>query len=187
MPNGQNLAISLALDMRAKFCMELTEIQPLAVNTTKLINFIAKETETKIQIKTVSGLQTLRGTLIRKADEAIILVGDKSINTECWERFTVIKEVSHLFLDKPEWFNTDTVKKANGLVSREIENSHFAGEIEVILAAIELLIPYEFSTRMAHMSNVEEMTSLTIAEFFKVPLLYMEYRMKKLDIPIIRP
>jgi Zn-dependent peptidase ImmA (M78 family) len=186
MPNGQDLAISLALDMRAKFCTKLTEIQPLAVSTTKLVNFIAKETETEIQIKTVSGLEILRGALIRKSNTAIILVGDKSINTECWERFTVVKEASHLFLDKEEWFNTDITQRANGLVSKEIENSHIAGEIEAVLAAIELLIPFEFSTRIAHMSNVEEMTSLIIAEYFKVPLLYMEYRMKKLNIPIIR-
>jgi len=186
MPNGQSLAISLALDMRAKFCMELTEIQPLAVNTTKLINFIAEETKTEIQIKTISELKTLRGCLIRKPGEAIILVGDKSINTECWERFTVIKEVSHLFLDKEKWFDTDIMQKANGLVSKEIENSHLAGELEAVLAAIELLIPSEFSTKIAHMSNVENMTSLQIAEHFKVPLVYMEYRMEKLSIPIIR-
>lgn len=186
MPNGQNLAISLALDMRAKFCIELTENQPLAVSTTKLINFIARETNTEIEIKTIPNLECLRGSLIRKENKAIIFIGDKDINTECWERFTSIKEASHLFLDKKEWFSVDVTKKANGLVSQEIENSHLAREIEAVLAAIELLIPREFSNRIAHMSNVEGLTSFRIAEYFKVPLVHMEYRMEKLGIQIIR-
>ncbi|SMN13529.1 hypothetical protein BHECKSOX2_592 [Bathymodiolus heckerae thiotrophic gill symbiont] len=76
-----------------------------------------------------------------------------------------------------EWINENDVidvqflpnqyyKKASGLVSQKIENSHLTRE--TVLAAIELLIPYEFSNRMAHISNVEGITSFRIAEYFKV-------------------
>jgi len=49
-----------------------------------------------------------------------------------------------------------------------------------------LLIPREFSTKIASMSNVEKKTSFEIASYFKVPLIFMEYRMERLDIDIIR-
>jgi len=190
MPNGENLAISLALDMRAKFCISLPHggNQYLAVNTTKLVNFIAQDTGTDLEIKVVSDLGDLRGMFARKKNnKALIILGDSSVNTECWERFTLIKEACHLFLDTDEsFFNTDINKKVDGLISREIENHHYSTEIEAVLAAVELLIPREFSTKIASMSNVEKKTSFEIASYFKVPLIFMEYRMERLDIDIIR-
>jgi Zn-dependent peptidase ImmA (M78 family) len=179
--NNISSAVSSALSMRAKFCMELQEIQPLAVSVTKLINFISKETGVNVEIKTVHAKKGgLRGFLIRQTNNrAIILIADENVNTECWERFTLVKEVSHLFLNGDEHFNTSIRLKADGLVSGEIEDEHLSMESGAVLAAIELLIPIEFEGTIAHMSNVEKMSSLRIAEYFKVPLLYMEYRMRQ--------
>ncbi len=74
---------------------------PLAINTVKLANYIADKTGYTLEIVTLNMDQYLRGIIVRNTKSnpknAIIMISEA--NNECWARFTVVKEVCHLFLE----------------------------------------------------------------------------------------
>lgn len=73
--------------------------KPLAINTKKFIDFIAKEMQWDLCFEIIPDMQELRGMILKNTDKrkALILVSEK--NNTCWKRFTSIKESCHLFLE----------------------------------------------------------------------------------------
>lgn len=173
--------ISLARAMRVKYLEHGTSLlEPLPINATKLLNVIGEDTGYSIATKIVADLQHLRGLLVRlPRKNALILISDT--NNECWQRFTVVKEASHLFTETNESdFNVDAYSQARSLVDMELEFEDInllIREVNGVMAAIELLIPDSMRLKVAHMYNVEKKTTYEIAETFMVPQKYMEHKM----------
>lgn len=70
-----------------------------AINTLRFSNYIAMQTGYKLEVVNTPNLKALRGILLRKSsDSALILISDGENNSFCWQRFTLVKEVCHLFL-----------------------------------------------------------------------------------------
>jgi hypothetical protein len=179
--------VNLAREMRAKYLGSLIgNVEPLPINTVKLANFISSETGIEIESCIVPDLNELRGLLIRRSPKnALVLIADSPTNNPCWQRFTFIKEVSHLFVETPDSFSSDAWEQARVLVDREYMRSsgdnqqRFAYEICGVVAAIELLIPHEMKGRIAHMRNVEGKSNWAVASYFKVPEKFIEFRLRE--------
>lgn len=172
--------------MRAKFLAEQNYGRlPIAINTVKFAKTVANETGYEISSVVVPMSQEgLRGLLLRKLDKkAIILIN--SSNNECWTRFVFMKELTHLFLDAEEDFITDAERLADGLVNRELDINVYALDNKGVRAAVEIMIPEELRTPIAHMVNVEKKTSFAIAFLLKIPKKYVEFRLREWDLQII--
>lgn len=90
-----------ARDIFGQFQVKILDNKhPKAINTTKFSNYVAEETGYTLKTVIVPMGEVLRGIIVRKTTstpkEALILISD--FNNECWTRFTLIKEVCHLFL-----------------------------------------------------------------------------------------
>lgn len=101
------------------------------------------------------------------ADEACVMVSNEMNN--CWTRYVVAKELSHLIVDKArESMTTDINKTITWMLSQGMSpNIHAALDSEHIAAqfAAEILIPYAVSREMLH----SDQTSYEIASCFGVP------------------
>lgn len=188
-----NDIITQARTMRAKFLGENYGGRvPVAISTDKFARFIGKETGYTIESVIVPDMVDLRGMLLRySAKKAVILISDH--NNECWRRFTYIKELSHLFLEKnPDDFNADALEQAKALVDivqglndpPEEQKKLYISEITGIIAAMEIMIPEELLGYIAHLSNVDKMRPYAIAAKFKVPQKFIEHQMDKNNIPL---
>jgi len=178
--------VKQAREIRAFFLEECSGRIPLKVNIGKLERVISEKTGVTIERHQSPKMTELRGMMVRREnDNALVLISDK--NTECWKRFTFIKEISHLFLNPSEDdFNTDTYEQAKCLV--DIVNGDqelYKKEVSGIVAAMELLIPEGNKDTIAHMAQVEKKSLYQIASTFMVPQKFMEYRMEKWGIQII--
>ncbi len=173
-----------AKEIRAKYlesCGFLKE--PIPINASKLANFISEFTGIKIEQVVIPDLNHLRGMIVRYKDNtAKVFLSDQ--NNNCWKRFTFIKEVSHLFLETdPSKFNSDALKKASSLVDEAARSSNpelYQLEVSAIVAAMELLIPSSLKNNILHLHNVKKLSPYQIADRFKVPQKYVEYRLKQL-------
>lgn len=178
--------IRQARKMRAFFLEECSGRNPLKVNIEKLERVISEKTGVNIIRYQSPKMSELRGMMIRLENgDALVLISDKI--TECWKRFTFIKEISHLFLTPSEDdFNTDTYEQAKCLV--DIANGDqklFKKEVSGIVAAMELLIPEGNKGTIAHMAQVEHKNLYQISSTFMVPQKFMEHRMTEWGIQII--
>jgi len=82
------------------FCRtELHNKQYYVLNTSDFCDYIAKHKAIKIEIQENGNMKTLRGMILSSSIEKKALVLLSNINNPCWNRFTLIKEVTHLFLE----------------------------------------------------------------------------------------
>lgn len=182
--------IRQAREMRASYLAELPgHGERLPVNAERLAAFISKRVGIPIKQAVVPELTAARGLLVREKDgSALILIADSPLNNTCWARFTFIKEVSHLFIETPDCFNTNAWDQARVLFDREYRATDgdaaklYNYEVSGVVAALELLIPDEHKGAVAHMKRVEGKTNWQIASYFKVPQRHIEYRMRQWGI-----
>jgi hypothetical protein len=122
---------------RATFAYYHTHIlnnqKPKALNTEKFANFIAQQTKYNLTMVVVPMGEVLRGIIVRNFDatpkEALILVSDS--NNECWSRFTIVKEVCHLFLEHEKDIKSDNaLEMAQSLVTQVAFMPHFLPSID---------------------------------------------------------
>ncbi len=90
-----------ARDIFSRFQADILDNKhPKAINTQKFSDYVAAQTGYTLKMVIVPMGEVLRGIIVRKTTstpkEALILISD--FNNECWTRFTLIKEVCHLFL-----------------------------------------------------------------------------------------
>lgn len=99
----------------------LNNKQPLAINSTKFANFVADNRGYELTMLTSPMDFALRGMILTKETttpkEALIFISDS--NNTCWKRFTVIKEISHLYLDHESNVNFDNALKVAQGVSKQ--------------------------------------------------------------------
>lgn len=90
----------------------LKDKQPKAINTEKFAAYIAENTGYELEIVVVPMGEVLRGIIVRNTTPtpkiAKIFISDS--NNECWTRFTLVKEICHLFL-----IHEDTIENDNAL------------------------------------------------------------------------
>lgn len=177
--------IKQAREMRAFFLEESPGRIPLTVNVGKLQRIISERTGVKIICEQSPKMIELRGMMVRLENgDALVLISDR--NNECWKRFTIIKEISHLFLTPSEEdFNTDVYEQAKCLV--DIKNGDeklLNKEVSGIIAAIELLIPEGIKSTIAHMAQVEKKSLYQISSALMVPQKFMEYRMEQWGVQV---
>lgn len=95
--------------------------QPLAINSTRFAEFVAKKCNYALKMVVAPMGNPLRGMILTKEKttpkEALIFISDT--NNNCWKRFTVIKEISHLYLDHESNVNFDNALKVAQAVSRQ--------------------------------------------------------------------
>ncbi len=132
-----------------------------------------------------------------KFDKGVGLVLLSDANNPCWQRFTVIKEASHLYWESDnllkstdighlakavvDWKVSDDSDKSLALDPDNVElfvRDHFG-----ILAALELLLP-ESSLRswMEHEVNVKRLTTYQLAYTLKLPQRFVSIRMEQWGI-----
>ena len=118
----------------------------------------------------------LRGMVLRYPDRALILV--KKNMEKDWQRFTVIKEVSHLVIDELEDWSTDAVSTIRNLLMEyrihqdRVAKSVVQSEVFAELAAIELLYPYEDRIGDRDKINSGELTSAQISGRYDIPEVF---------------
>lgn len=177
--NTPEEVINKARNMRALFLASRNYgTLPVAINTEAFEKTVAKETGYTIESAIVPMDEHLRGMLIRKNKHARILISDQ--NNFCWKRFTFVKELSHLFLDNPSDFTANAEELARCFGDRELGgNGLYECETRGIIAAVEIMIPEEFKTRILHDFNVQKKTPYAIAHELRVPQKYIEWRIQQ--------
>lgn len=122
---------------------------------------------------------------------ALILLSSETYNNECWRRFTVIKEASHLFLEGDFLLEGTTnvaqlakvltdLKDAslNPQESNSSDEKVYSRDYMGVYAAMELLLPESaIRTWMTHEVNVRKQNSYQVASALKLPQKFVELRM----------
>lgn len=95
--------------------------KPKAVNSTKFAEFVAEKCGYSLKMLVSPMGNPLRGMILTKEKttpkEALVFISDT--NNTCWKRFTVIKEISHLYLDHESDVNFDNALRVAQGVSRQ--------------------------------------------------------------------
>lgn len=122
-----------------------------------------------------------------------IAISDSVENNECWKRFTIIKEASHLYWEQEALKSkTDVEHLARAVVDMGIleepegKNSDlFFRDHFGILAAMELLLPEQiFRPLFERKIIVEKKSAYSVAYELKVPKKFVEIRMAQWDISL---
>lgn len=169
--------------------------------------FIADSNDLKLNVKFGSGMPALRGLILlsKKEKNATVLLSND--NNNCWKRFTLIKEICHLFLEHEHNIdNDDALKMAESLMLHvaflpnflptchtdikdeyknfeDVLNPLGAEETSAVVAAIEILIPVDTKAWIADW--IEEGCHLNdISLKLKVPNLILEHRLKEWCLPV---
>lgn len=115
---------------------------------------------------------------------AIILVSSE--NNPCWERFTIVKEASHLYFEGSDLISYPVRDLARALTAtpsldEQSEEDRVILERETtgIIAAIELLLPCGTKEWMEHKVNVEKYSSYQVAVHLKLPEKFVLNRMRQ--------
>ena len=179
--------VSQARQMRVKFLEQCEYKIPLRINVGKFARVVSEQTGIEITSVELPDMGSLRGMLYRPSEKkAVVLISNSEPNNECWKRFTFIKEISHLFLEDKNNFNKDAYLQAICLVDDDMRDSpHFQHELNGIISAIEIMIPDTMLGTIEHLARVKKLDAYSIAEMFMVPLKFLEYKMRKNDIPIL--
>ena len=82
---------------------------PKAINTKKFAEYVASRMNYELKIVVVPMGEILRGIILRNTNStpltALVMISDS--NNDCWSRFTVIKEICHLFLEYEKAVKSD--------------------------------------------------------------------------------
>lgn len=111
----------------------LNNKHPKAINTEKFSQYVANKTGYNLEIVTVPTDEVLRGIILRNQElnpkKALIMISDS--NNECWSRFTVVKEVCHLFLEYEHEIKNDcALSMAQSLMKHVAFMPNFLPEVK---------------------------------------------------------
>ncbi|MGI1671814.1 MAG: hypothetical protein K6L74_16030 [Neptuniibacter sp.] len=116
--------------------------------------------------------------------EGVGLVLLSSKCNPCWQRFTVIKEASHLLFEAEDLLeSTDILELAKAVVEipepgKEDGNAElFYRDYSGIVAALELLMPEAIRINVTHWVNVDKQTPYQVAEKLRIPEKFVEIRL----------
>ncbi|MFK5975572.1 MAG: hypothetical protein QM493_03585 [Sulfurovum sp.] len=190
----------------------LQDKHPKAINTEQFIDFMAQETGYTINVFEVPMEDAFRGIVFKKTKEkeALILISDK--NNLCWKRFTVIKELCHVFLSEDYYIESSDMDKIITAIMNHVryvpkllpKSSHMshiddfekeferylrtnnpigASEEDAVTATIEILIPTIQKNWIEE--DIKNGISLyDIANQLKVPKVMLENRLNQWFIEI---
>lgn len=84
---------------------------PKAINAVKFANYIARQQGYELKVVTVDIGNALRGMILTKENttpkEALVFISNSTGNNICWKRFTLVKEICHLFLEHEKSIKND--------------------------------------------------------------------------------
>lgn len=159
----------LALDIQEKISQTLPIKVVSSTHTDTFFGYIDSITPSILieMIKIGYPQRFIYGRLLRYNNRAEIQISDKLNN--CWSRYVLAKELSHLIIDKtPDNFTTDADLLVNWIVSgvkgselAVIKSEHVAATL-----AAEILVPYHQSKEELKNSDI---TSYSLAIKYQVP------------------
>lgn len=138
----------------------------------------------------VRRIQESNGVYAPVEDHAIIYLCP-SLELE-WHRFLLVKEASHVMLDKEEDFvHTDT--DIDDLLVRFAQfgvheaSKQYTSEMRAIVCAIELLFPREVRLRLQEQYDAGKISPAAIAKAARVPVVYVRMAMGQRYRDMIEP
>ncbi len=110
---------------------------------------------------------------------------------DCWKRFTLIKEASHLLFEADELIthSTDIQALAKAVVDipalgrPDAQAELFVRDYAGIAAALELLMPAHIKENVSHWVNVDKQTPYQVAEKLRIPEKFVEIRLNQWSLP----
>lgn len=96
---------------------------PKAINALKFANYIAKQQGYELKVVTVDIGNALRGMILTKEStipkEALVFMSNSTSNNICWKRFTLVKEICHLFLEHEKDIKNDCALETAEALSQQ--------------------------------------------------------------------
>lgn len=118
----------------------------------------------------------LRGMVLRYADSALILI--KKNMEKDWQRFTVIKEASHIVIDEKEDWSTDAASTIRNLLmeyrvhEERVAKPIVQSEVFAEFSALELLYPHVDRIADRDKINSGDLTLSQIAGRYNIPEVF---------------
>jgi len=91
--------------------VKLNNIPYQTLNTEDFSKFIAESNKLSLKIEYGGSMPALRGLILLNNDKSNSLVLLSDENNNCWKRFTLVKEICHIFLEHEHKIENDNALK----------------------------------------------------------------------------
>jgi len=130
--------------------------------------------------------QWLYGACLLYQTKAVIL--HAHYLNQCWERFTVCKELFHVVLDKDEYRTTDIYQHLEDIIlafpdDNSTPTKPVMCEFLAEVAAMEFMLPYH---DRAQIIASGQMSAMQVAQEYKIPCLLVERYLSKGFMEILK-